>query len=239
MEEPSWFGLRNLSVRYGNVPALRGISLEAKKGAIVTLIGANGAGKSTTLRAISGLIRHSDGEILLKGKRIDGLSPQEIVRAGIAHVPEGRRVFPYMTVKENLMLGAFRRKDKHEIRNDLEGVFERFPILRHRSGQGAGSLSGGEQQMLAVGRALMSSPELLLLDEPSMGLAPLVVRELGRIMMDINRKGVGILIVEQNAHMALRLAHRGYVLELGLITLEGEARDLIDNAHVKKAYLGG
>jgi branched-chain amino acid transport system ATP-binding protein len=239
MGDPSWFGLRNLTVRYGSVPALQGISLDADRGAIVTLIGANGAGKSTTLRAISGLVRNSDGEILMKGKRIDGLSPQEIVRAGIAHVPEGRRVFPYMTVKENLMLGAFRRKDKRGISNDLEGIFERFPVLRRRTGQRAGSLSGGEQQMLAVGRALMSSPELLLLDEPSMGLAPLVVRELGHIMTDINRKGVAILIVEQNAHMALRLAHRGYVLELGVITLEGEARELIDNAHVKKAYLGG
>jgi branched-chain amino acid transport system ATP-binding protein len=239
MEDPSWFGLSNLSVRYGSVPALKGISLVAGQGAIVTLIGANGAGKSTTLRAISGLVRPCGGEIFMKGRRIDGLSPQEIVRAGIAHVPEGRRVFPHMSVKENLMLGAFRRKDRCGIGEDLTGVLDRFPILKSRSGQKAGSLSGGEQQMLAVGRALMSSPELLLLDEPSMGLAPLVVRELGHFMTDINRRGVAILIVEQNANMALRLAHRAYVMELGVITLEGDARELIGNDHVKRAYLGG
>jgi len=210
-----------------------------ENGAIVTLIGANGAGKSTALRAISGLIAISSGEILFREKKIHGLSPQEIVRSGIAHVPEGRRVFPYMTVKENLKLGAFRRKDKEGIRNDLEGVFEHFPVLRDRRSQRAGSLSGGEQQMLAIGRALMSQPLLLLLDEPSLGLAPLMVKEVGRIIREINQKNVGIILVEQNARMALRLAHKGYVLETGSVVLQGEASELIDNEHVKKAYLGG
>ena len=210
-----------------------------ENGAIVTLIGANGAGKSTALRAISGLIAISSGEILFREKKIHGLSPQEIVRSGIAHVPEGRRVFPYMTVKENLKLGAFRRKDKEGIRNDLEGVFEHFPVLQDRRSQRAGSLSGGEQQMLAIGRALMSQPLLLLLDEPSLGLAPLMVKEVGRIIREINQKNVGIILVEQNAQMALRLAHKGYVLETGSVVLQGEASELIDNEHVKKAYLGG
>ena len=205
----------------------------------MTLIGANGAGKSTILRAISGLIGGVSGEIFFEEKRIDGLSPQEIVRAGIAHVPEGRRVFPYMTVRENLMLGAFRRKDREGIPADLEAVFEHFPILRDRRSQAAGSLSGGEQQMLAIGRALMSQPRLLLLDEPSLGLAPLMVKEVGRIILDINQRKVGIILVEQNAQMALRLAHAGYVLETGSITLQGKTSELIDNEHVRKAYLGG
>jgi branched-chain amino acid transport system ATP-binding protein len=221
------------------VEALKGISLEVESGAIVTLIGANGAGKSTALRAISGLVPLAGGEIYFKEKKINGLSPQEIVRDGIAHVPEGRRVFPYMTVRENLNMGAFRRKDKEGIQKDLERVLEHFPILRERRGQPAGSLSGGEQQMLAIGRALMSRPRLLLLDEPSLGLAPLMVKEVGRIIGEINQKEVGIILVEQNAQMALRVAHRGYVLETGTIALEGPASSLIDNEHVKKAYLGG
>jgi branched-chain amino acid transport system ATP-binding protein len=235
----SWFQVQNLRVFYERVEALKGITIGMENGAIVTLIGANGAGKSTALRAISGLIAISSGEILLGEKKIHGLSPQEIVRSGIAHVPEGRRVFPYMTVKENLKLGAFRRKDKEGIRNDLEGVFEHFPVLRDRRSQSAGSLSGGEQQMLAIGRALMSQPLLLLLDEPSLGLAPLMVKEVGRIIREINQKNVGIILVEQNAQMALRLAHKGYVLETGSVVLQGEASELIDNEHVKKAYLGG
>jgi branched-chain amino acid transport system ATP-binding protein len=210
-----------------------------ESGAIVTLIGANGAGKSTILRAISGLIGVASGGIFFEEKKIDGLSPQEIVRAGIAHVPEGRRVFPYMTVRENLMLGAFRRKDRKGIQADLEEVFEHFPILRERRSQAAGSLSGGEQQMLAIGRALMSDPRLLLLDEPSLGLGPLMVKEVGRIILDINQRKVGIILVEQNARMALRLAHVGYVLETGSITLQGKTSELIDNEHVRKAYLGG
>jgi len=235
----TWFGIRNLRVFYGRVEALKGISLEVDQGAIVTLIGANGAGKSTSLRAISGLVHPASGEIVFQGNRIDSLSPQDVVRGGIAHVPEGRRVFPFMTVRENLNMGAFRRKDKEEIKKNLEGVFEHFHILRERRSQRAGSLSGGEQQMLAIGRALMSQPTLLLLDEPSLGLAPLMVKEVGRIIGEINQRQVGIILVEQNAHMALRIARKGYVLETGSIALQGPASDLIDNEHVKKAYLGG
>jgi len=239
MKDGTWFRVQNLRVFYERVEALKGISIDVESGAIAALIGANGAGKSTTLRAISGLVGVSSGEIYFQGKKMDGLSPQQIVRAGIAHVPEGRRVFPYMSVKENLMLGAFRRKDKEGIRGDLEGVFEHFPILKERRSQSAGSLSGGEQQMLAIGRAMMSKPQLLLLDEPSLGLAPLMVKEVGRIIVDINQRKVGIILVEQNAQMALRLAKKGYVLETGSIALQGEASELIDNEHVRKAYLGG
>jgi branched-chain amino acid transport system ATP-binding protein len=239
MNGETWFRIENLRVFYGRVEALKGISLEVAQGAIVTLIGANGAGKSTTLRAISGLTHPASGEILYQGRKMEGLSPQEIVRAGIAHVPEGRKVFPFMTVKENLKMGAFRRKGKEAIRKDLAGVWEHFPILLERRSQPAGSLSGGEQQMLAIGRALMSRPTLLLLDEPSLGLAPLMVREVGRIIGEINQRQVGIVLVEQNAHMALRIAHQGYVLETGTIALHGPASDLIDNEHVKRAYLGG
>jgi len=231
--------VKDLSVYYGNIQVLNEICISVEPGEIAALIGANGAGKSTILRAISGLIGVASGEIFFEEKRIDGLSPQEIVRAGIAHVPEGRRVFPYMTVRENLMLGAFRRKDREGIQVDVEGVFEHFPILRERRSQAAGSLSGGEQQMLAIGRALMSKPQLLLLDEPSLGLAPLMVKEVGRIILDINQRKVGIILVEQNAQMALRLAHVGYVLETGSITLQGKTSELIDNEHVRKAYLGG
>ena len=239
MTRPPWFSLQNLMVSYGAAPVLKGISLEVEAGTIVTLIGANGAGKSTTLRAISGLVSLAAGEILFDGKKIHGLSPQEIVRSGIAHVPEGRRVFPYMTVYENLKMGAFRRKDKKEIRTDLEKIFGHFPILQKRQNQRAGSLSGGEQQMLAIGRALMSRPRLLLLDEPSMGLAPIVVQELSRIIAEINQRNVGIIIVEQNARMALRLAHQAYVLETGSIVLKGRASELLHDEHVRKAYLGG
>ena len=239
MSGETWFSIRNLRVFYGRVEALKGISLEVDQGAIVTLIGANGAGKSTSLRAISGLVHPASGEIVFQGKRIDSLSPQDVVRGGIAHVPEGRRVFPFMTVRENLNMGAFRRKDKEEIKKNLGGVFEHFHILRERRNQRAGSLSGGEQQMLAIGRALMSQPTLLLLDEPSLGLAPLMVNEVGRIIREINQRKVGIILVEQNAHMALRLARKGYVLETGSIALQGPASDLIDNEHVKQAYLGG
>ena len=239
MTQPSWFSLQNLKVSYGAAPALKGISLQVETGNIVTLIGSNGAGKSTTLRAISGLIPLVEGEILFEGKKIHGLSPQEIVHRGIAHVPEGRRVFPFMTVLENLKMGAFRRKDKKEIRMDLEKLFVHFPVLRDRQAQRAGSLSGGEQQMLAIGRALMSQPRLLLLDEPSMGLAPIMVQELSRIIIEINQRNVGIIIVEQNAQMALRLAHQAYVLETGSVVLEGKASELIHDEHIRKAYLGG
>ncbi len=237
MEE--WFQVDHLKVYYERVEALKGISLTMESGAIITLIGANGAGKSTALRAISGLLHIAEGELYFQQKKIKGLSPQEIVRLGIAHVPEGRRVFPYMTVQENLYMGAFRRKDRMEIQKDLENVFAHFPVLKERRNQKAGSLSGGEQQMLAIGRALMSNPQLLLLDEPSLGLAPLMVREVGRIIQDINQQKVGIILVEQNAQMALRLAQKGYVLERGSIILEGYASALINNEHVKKAYLGG
>ncbi|MGQ9694461.1 MAG: ABC transporter ATP-binding protein [Thermodesulfobacteriota bacterium] len=234
-----WFQVDHLKVLYERVEALKGISLSMESGSIVTLIGANGAGKSTALRAISGLIHIAGGEIRFQQKRINGLSPQEIVRLGIAHVPEGRRVFPYMTVRENLFMGAFRRQDRGEIQTDLENVFTHFPVLKERKNQQAGSLSGGEQQMLAIGRALMSNPRLLLLDEPSLGLAPLMVREVGRIIWNINQQQVGIILVEQNAQMALRLAQKGYVLERGSIILEGNASTLLNNEHVKKAYLGG
>lgn len=234
-----WFQVDHLKVLYERVEALKGISLSMESGSIVALIGANGAGKSTALRAISGLIHLAGGEIRFQRKKINGLSPQEIVRLGIAHVPEGRRVFPYMTVRENLFMGAFRRKDRDAIQTDLENVFTHFPVLKERKNQKAGSLSGGEQQMLAIGRALMSNPRLLLLDEPSLGLAPLMVREVGRIIRNINQQQVGIILVEQNAQMALRLAQKGYVLERGSIILEGNASALINNEHVKKAYLGG
>lgn len=239
MNMAEWFQVEHLKVFYERVEALKGISLTMESDTIVTLIGANGAGKSTALRAISGLIHIAWGEIRFQHKKINGLSPQEIVRLGIAHVPEGRRVFPYMTVRENLFMGAFRRQDRAEIQKDLENVFVHFPVLKERRNQQAGSLSGGEQQMLAIGRALMSNPQLLLLDEPSLGLAPLMVREVGRIIQDINQQKVGIILVEQNAQMALRLAQKGYVLERGCIILEGNASALINNDHVKKAYLGG
>jgi branched-chain amino acid transport system ATP-binding protein len=239
MTDPAWLSLHNLTVYYEKVAALKNVSLAIESGTVVTLIGANGAGKSTTLRAISGLIPVTSGEILFEGRNINGLPPQKIVRAGIAHVPEGRRLFPYMTIKENLMMGAYCRRDKKEIQSNLSTVYEHFPILRDRQYQRAGSLSGGQQQMLAIGRALMSNPKLLLLDEPSMGLAPLMVKEVGRIIGEINRKQVGIVVVEQNAQMALRLAHQAYVLETGSITIQGKGSDLIQNEHVKKAYLGG
>jgi branched-chain amino acid transport system ATP-binding protein len=239
MSGKEWFKVESLRVFYERVEALRGISIEMESGAIVALIGANGAGKSTTLRAISGLIAIASGEICFEERKLNGLSPQEIVRAGIAHVPEGRRVFPYMTVWENLIMGAFRRRDRAGIQGDLEGVFDHFSILRERRSQRAGSLSGGEQQMLAIGRALMSKPRLLLLDEPSLGLAPIMVKEVGRIILDINQRKVGMILVEQNAQMALRLAQKGYVLETGSIALEGKTSELIDSEHVKKAYLGG
>jgi branched-chain amino acid transport system ATP-binding protein len=235
----AWFSVKGLTVSYGAGPVLKGISLSVENGSVVTLIGANGAGKSTALRAISGLVPTVEGEIHFEGRPIHGLSPQEVVRYGIAHVPEGRRVFPFMTVQENLRLGAFRRKDKKEIRQDLEKIFQHFPVLRERQNQRAGSLSGGEQQMLAIGRALMSQPKLLLLDEPSMGLAPLMVKELSRIIVEINALNVGIIIVEQNARMALRLADRAYVLETGAIVLEGRGGEMLHDEHVRKAYLGG
>ncbi len=228
-----------LHVYYGAIHAIKGISLEVNQGEIVTLIGANGAGKSTTLRTISGLLKPREGTISFEGESIGGVPAHEIVKRGISQVPEGRRIFADMTVMENLDLGAFTRSDKDGIKADLKTVFERFPRLEERKEQLAGTLSGGEQQMLAMGRALMSRPRLLLLDEPSMGLAPLLIREIFSIIVDINKAGTTVLLVEQNANMALSIAHRAYVLETGRITLSGAAKELAASEEVRKAYLGG
>ena len=231
--------LKDITVCYHKVSAIRNIDMEVDEGAIVTLIGANGAGKSTTLRAISGLNHPTTGEIWFQGKRIDKLPPEKINKAGIAQVPEGRRVFPQMTVKENLMMGAFLRNDTAGIERDMKMVFHHFPVLKERQKQAGGTLSGGEQQMLAMGRALMSNPKLILMDEPSLGLSPIMCQEIAKIIKDIHAEGRTIVLVEQNARLALALAEKGYVLETGNIVLEGPAKDLRENAEVKKAYLGG
>ncbi len=231
--------IKNLDVYYGAIHALDHVSLSVQQGEIVSLIGANGAGKSTTLRTISGLIRAKKGEVIFEGQSIAKTPPHKIVEMGIGHVPEGRRVFARMSVEENLELGAYIRSDKAGIKSSMQEVYDRFPRLFERRKQKAGTLSGGEQQMLAIGRALMSKPRVLLLDEPSMGLAPLLVKEIFNIVEEINRdQGVTILLVEQNAHMALSVASRGYVLETGRIVLEGAAKDLAANPEVQKAYLG-
>ncbi|NLW23928.1 MAG: ABC transporter ATP-binding protein [Clostridia bacterium] len=231
--------IKNLNVHYGVIHALKGISLTVNEGEIVTLIGANGAGKTTTLRTISGLIKPSSGQVLLDGKDITNVPASDKVELGISQVPEGRRIFPEMTVFENLELGAFLRKDKAEIKKDIEQVYDLFPILKDRKKQTAGTLSGGEQQMLAMGRALMSRPRILLLDEPSMGLAPLLVREIFNIITDINKSGTTILLVEQNASMALSIADRAYVLENGSIVMSGSGKELAKSSEIQKAYLGG
>ncbi|MBM7581787.1 branched-chain amino acid transport system ATP-binding protein [Caldicoprobacter guelmensis] len=231
--------VRNLNVHFGVIHALKGISLVVNDGEIVTLIGANGAGKTTTLRTISGLKKPTDGEIILNGRDITNASVQERVKMGISHVPEGRRVFSNMTVLENLELGAYLRKDKEGIAKDLKKVFDLFPVLADRRKQLAGTLSGGEQQMLAIGRALMSRPKILLLDEPSMGLAPLLVQEIFNIIKDVNSSGTTVLLVEQNARMALQIAHRAYVIETGRIVLSGTGAELMESEEIKKAYLGG
>lgn len=231
--------INDINVFYGAIHAIKGVSLEVNKGEIVTLIGANGAGKSTILRTISGLLKPKSGTIQFEGQEIAGMPAHEIVKTGISQVPEGRRIFAEMSVQENLELGAFIRKDKDGIKEDMEKVFVRFPRLKERIGQLAGTLSGGEQQMLAMGRALMSRPRLLLLDEPSMGLAPLLIKEIFTIIQDINRAGTTVLLVEQNANMALSIAHRAYVLETGRITLSGDAKKLAASDEVRKAYLGG
>lgn len=231
--------VKNLHVYYGVIHALKDISLTVKEGEIVTLIGANGAGKTTALRTISGLIKPSQGVVCFNGDTISGLYAQEIVKKGLSHVPEGRHVFSGMTVLENLELGAYLRRDKKGIRDDLDQVYARFPVLEKRSRQNAGTLSGGEQQMLAIGRALMSRPRLLLMDEPSMGLAPLLVKEIFSIIEDINKQGTTILLVEQNANMALSIARRAYVLETGSIVLEGFGKELSQSEEIKIAYLGG
>ena len=229
----------DLAVSYGAIKALRGISFDVNAGEIITLIGSHGAGKTTTLHAISNIIKKSAGEIRFEDENIGALAPDAIVKRGLIHVPEGRRIFANLTVKENLEMGAFTRTDKAEIKADMEVVYEMFPRLKERLKQISGTLSGGEQQMLAMGRALMSKPKLLLLDEPSMGLAPILVDEIFSIIQQINKAGTTILLVEQNAYKALSIASRAYILETGLITKSGNAKDLIKDNSVKAAYLGG
>ncbi|WP_438315210.1 ABC transporter ATP-binding protein [Candidatus Caldatribacterium sp. SIUC1] len=230
--------IENLHVFYGGIHALKGVSLFVPRGTIVALIGANGAGKSTTLRTISGLVRPREGRILFEGQDITEESPHRIVEMGIAMVPEGRRIFPNLTVMENLLLGAYTRRDHQSLKRDLEWVFSLFPRLRERTWQKGGTLSGGEQQMLAVARALMSRPRLLMMDEPSLGLAPLLVREIFHIVQELLQSGVTILLIEQNARAALEIAHYAYVLETGRVTLEGEGKRLLEDERVRKAYLG-
>ncbi len=231
--------VNDINVFYGNIQALKGVSLEINQGEIVTLIGANGAGKSTLLKSISGLLKPKQGDILYEGVSIAGKPAQTVVKRGISHVPEGRRVFANMSVEENLELGAFLRNDKAGIQADFEKVFQLFPRLKERSKQQAGTLSGGEQQMLAMGRALMARPKLLILDEPSMGLAPILVKTIFDIIKQINKDGTTILLVEQNANMALSVAHRAYVIETGRVVLSGTAEELNASDQVKMAYLGG
>ncbi|MFY0311016.1 ABC transporter ATP-binding protein [Leisingera sp. D0M16] len=230
--------MKNIAVNYGKINAIRNISVAVPEGKIVTIIGGNGAGKTTTLRAMSGMLPITAGEITFEGKRIDHLPAHKVVANGIAHVPEGRRIFPDMTVEENLHTGAFLRKDKDAVEADLEDVFRRFPRLRERRTQMAKTMSGGEQQMLAIGRALMSKPRLLLMDEPSMGLAPVIVEEIAQIVEEINANGLSVVLVEQNAELALELADYAYVLETGNAAMEGPADELHGNEHVRAAYLG-
>ena len=230
--------VKDLRAHYGRVEAIRGVSFEIEEGAIVSIIGANGAGKSTILRAISGLKAPSSGEIWFLNERIDRMPPHEVLRRGVALAPEGKRLFGEMSVAENLQMGSYLRKDKNEIRRDIEEIYEHFPRLKERLKQKAKTLSGGEQQMLALGRALMSKPKLLLLDEPSVGLAPAIVQQIAEIIVNINRGGISIVLVEQNAYLALRLAQKAYVLETGEIVLEGDTKTLSYDERVKKAYLG-
>ena len=231
--------IEDLQVRYGGIEAVKGISFDVQQGQIVTLIGSNGAGKSSTLRTISGLVKPSGGKITFQGEDITGKDPTQIVTQGVTLVPEGRRIFPDMTVLENLKIGAYLRKDRDGIEKDVRWIYELFPRLEERHWQPAGTLSGGEQQMLAVGRALMSRPDLLMLDEPSLGLAPLLVREIFEIIKRINAEGKTVLLVEQNAFAALSVAHYAYILEVGRVVLEGPGRELLENPKVKEAYLGG
>lgn len=231
--------IKDLHVKYGNIEVLHGINIGVKEGEIVTILGANGAGKSTTLLTISGLLRPSGGDIFFEGQPLHTRKAHEIVKGGIAHIPEGRRVFGTLTVQENLKLGAFVSDDSKQIQKNQEWIYELFPILKERQTQLAGTLSGGEQQMLAIGRGLMSSPKILLLDEPSLGLAPLLVKTIFETLKQINAAGVTVVLVEQNARMALKIAHRGYVLEVGKITLSDSAPALLANSDVQNAYLGG
>lgn len=231
--------IENLVVNYGKAEALKGISLTVQNGEIVTIVGANGAGKTTILRSISGLIKNTFGEIRFQNKNISRMAAHRIVRSGISHIPAGRQIFAPMTVLDNLKVGAYPRKDKKKIASDLERVYHHFPILKDRQNQLAGNLSGGQQQMLAVARALMAGPQLLLMDEPSIGLSPILVAEVGQIIRNINQEGISILLVEQNARMALKLAKRAYILQVGSIVLQGRAEKLLNNEEVKQAYLGG
>jgi branched-chain amino acid transport system ATP-binding protein len=234
-----YFELKNISVHYDKVQALENVTLNLERGEIVALIGANGAGKTSTLRAITGLARLSSGEIWFEGKRIDKLQPASVVALGISMVPEGRHVYPFMSVKDNLLMGAYLRTDKREIRQDLERVFTRFPRVKERLKQQAGSLSGGEQQMVVISRALMARPKMLLLDEPSLGLAPMVVRDIARAVVEINRDvGISVILVEQNSRMALKISNRAYALETGRIALAGKSADLLNDDHIRKLYLG-
>ncbi len=230
--------LDDVRVRYGGIEAVKGISIRVDEGEMVTLIGGNGAGKSTTLKAISGVKRPASGQIRFRGERIDNLAPHEIVELGISQAPEGRKIFGAMSVKENLEMGAYGRRDHHGVREDFERVHTLFPVLKEREKQAGGTLSGGQQQMLAIGRALMARPQLLTLDEPSMGLAPLLVERIFELLQEIHGQGTTVLLVEQNAHMALNVADRGYVIESGNIVLEDSAQSLLGNDDVRKAYLG-
>lgn len=231
--------VKDMTVHYGKAVAVKGVSLEVAGGAVVTLVGANGAGKSTILRAMSGLVKLTSGEIWFLERRIDGMAVSDIVKLGLIHVPEGRRLFRYLTVLSNLKLGASLRRDKAGIKNDMDEVFEHFPVLWDRRNQNAGTLSGGEQQMLAIGRGLMAKPRLLLMDEPSVGLAPKLVDEVGTVIENINKRGVSILLVEQNIPLAIRVANRGYAIQVGKIVLEGDIDEFKASEVVKRAYLGG
>jgi branched-chain amino acid transport system ATP-binding protein len=231
--------IKNMTVHYGKALALDNVSLEIEEGEIVSIIGANGAGKTTVIRSVSGLKTPTSGEIWFKGKRIDGTPPYDVAKLGIVQIPAGRQIFSTMSVLDNLKVGAHLRKDRDGIKRDLESVYEHFPILKERRSQAGGRLSGGQQQMLAVGRALMADPELMLMDEPSIGLSPMLVAEVGKIIQDINSRGISILLVEQNARMALQLATRAYILAVGKIDLQGNCEDLIDNEEVQRSYLGG
>ena len=235
---PPVLELRNVDVFYGRVQALRDVSLTVNAGEIVALIGSNGAGKSTTLRTISGLVRPAKGDVFLRGERISGLGSEKIARLGVGHAPEGRRLFSRLTVRENLEMGAYPRRDRSGIRSDFERVYELFPRVKERSRQLAGSLSGGEQQMVAIGRALMARPTVLLLDEPSLGLAPIVVDTVFAVIREINQGGTTVLLIEQNALLALNTARRGYVLENGEVAIKGSAQDLLNSTDVQRAYLG-
>jgi len=230
--------LKEVTVHYGTAVALKNISLEVAKGSVTSVIGANGSGKSTILKAISGLVPLTFGEIWFSEKKISGMAPHDIVKFGIAHVPEGRRVFPYMTVLSNLKLGSYLRENRHEVERDLDEIFTKFPILKERRYQNAGTLSGGEQQILAICRGLMTKPKLILMDEPSLGLAPLIIRELANVIGDIHKKGISVLLVEQNAELFTEISDHAYVLEVGKIVLKGDLKELLANDLVRKAFLG-